>query len=96
MSHPPKYIPFSARPGRDSPEIIPMLQTAQTFLNLISVFHYTSSPQKVFRPFVQSRNNVTEVDQVIALTPRLGDIKTLSEVSRAYIVNLYSFTPLLL
>ena len=39
-------------------------------------------------------NNLTKVDQVTALASRSDDIQTLSGVSRAYISNLYSFTPL--
>ena len=42
----------------------------------------------------KSDNYLTIVDQVIVLGATVGSFKTLSGVSRAYYVNLNSFTPL--
>ena len=67
-----------------------MLQSAHTFLNLILVVHYTFFLRGSFDPSVQSDNDLTIVDQIIVLAPRSGLIETLSGVSRAYSVNLYS------
>ena len=72
-----------------------MPHTAQTFLNLIIVFHYTlSSFNGSLDPSGQSDNNPTIVNQVIVQRARSGLIEILSGMSRPYFVNLYSFTPL--
>ena len=59
--------PLLSCAGRDSPEIISMPQTAQTFLNLISVSTSLSSLKESMDHSVQSDDNLKMVDQVIVL-----------------------------